>query len=269
MSEFVTIKDALSGDGEHIDEDFFKHICLSNGSFKTTAPDRLNDVNDALLPFLKGKERLSILDVAVSSAVSSLEWRTHLDVHDIDCTLTAGDLTMCVHHWSVFGFDFLFEKQTGLLLQCDVFGRAFPSSSGRRWRNLGYKILKILSRPFANFGEIIYLANRDAVSCANSRDDFDLIELDIFQAQAQLGARKFDVVRAANILNRSYFSDDALQKAIRALHGVLHDGGILVVVRSSEFNKNNGSIYRKSGDQFEHVQDIGQKSDIHDIVCNV
>ena len=39
----------------------------------------------------------------------------------------------------------------------------------------------------------------------------------------------FDLVRAMNVLNASYFSQDVLQAAIRALAGRLRDGGILLI----------------------------------------
>ncbi|SCA56216.1 hypothetical protein MTBPR1_20064 [Candidatus Terasakiella magnetica] len=264
-----TIKQALLEQSEpvpSIDREFFQHLRLSNGSFKTTCDNRLNDVNSYVDEFLDFDCELKILDVAASSAISSVEWFAHLQKKSLKMDYTASDLTMVGRYYQTGFTDLLFEKQTGHLLQADILGQAFPSSSGVRWKNQIYRLLKASTSPYRNKGKEIKLVNRLAARCEQENSNFSLCELDMFQASKQLNSKSFNVIRAANILNRSYFTEAQIFQAIKQLFSLLDDGGFLIVVKSEDDGMNNGAVYCKKEKTFEHLGTINGGSDINELV---
>jgi chemotaxis methyl-accepting protein methylase len=89
-----------------------------------------------------------------------------------------------------------------------------------------------------------------------------IAEEDILQPLA-LGA--FDLVRAANVLNRVYFTPDVLRDMAASLWNRLLPDGMLLVVRSrSGFN--NGTLFARSEGKSEIVARLGEGSEIEDIV---
>ena len=67
---------------DQLETEFFERVVLPNGTFKTTKPHRLDDLNQAALPFLTGlaadSQPLRIMDVGISSGVSTIEWHEQL-----------------------------------------------------------------------------------------------------------------------------------------------------------------------------------------------
>ena len=86
---------AVYGTGEaspEVEKIFFAKLRLPNGTWKTTYPHRLDDLNDLLLPHLPRDRALAVMDVAVSSGVSTLEWAEQLSANGIEHRLVAADL---------------------------------------------------------------------------------------------------------------------------------------------------------------------------------
>lgn len=81
-----------------IEREFYARVKLPNGAFKTTSSNRLDDVNRVFRPYLaEFPERpLSIMDVAVSSGVSTVEWFEYLERENLDCRITATDRAIYV-----------------------------------------------------------------------------------------------------------------------------------------------------------------------------
>src|SRR5271157_2641182 len=76
-----------------LEAQFFQRVLLPNGTFKTTSPNRLDDLNRFVLPYLQeiAERPLKIMDIAASSGVSTLEWYDSLKSQGIDCDVTATD----------------------------------------------------------------------------------------------------------------------------------------------------------------------------------
>src|ERR1700719_4541583 len=75
-----------------MEEAFFEGIQLPDGTFKTTADHRLDDLNEAMLAHLPRRRPLRVKDVAVSSGISALEWYDMLRAHRIAFQMTATDM---------------------------------------------------------------------------------------------------------------------------------------------------------------------------------
>jgi hypothetical protein len=93
-------------------------------------------------------------------------------------------------------------------------------------------------------------------------------EQDIRQARPEWAGR-FHIVRAANILNHTYFSEDQLAAMVAALAPCLMENGIFAVCRSAEgTGVIDGSLFARQPGQarFEEVGRLGEGSEIAAIV---
>jgi len=81
---------------EFLERKFFDHVVLPNGTFKTTNARRLDDLNHAVLPHLPQNpgRALKIMDVSISSGVSTLEWHDFLLQNGIPVEMVGTDLTV-------------------------------------------------------------------------------------------------------------------------------------------------------------------------------
>jgi len=91
-----------------------------------------------------------------------------------------------------------------------------------------------------------------------------LIEDDILTSKAFPAF--FDVVRAANILNRDYFDDATLKLMLGNLRLRLARNGLLVVCRTDNEGMNRASVFAlRDCDHLEVVARLGAGSDIEDL----
>jgi len=90
-------------------------------------------------------------------------------------------------------------------------------------------------------------------------------EDDLLQKNPPEFVEKFDVIRAANIINRQYFSELALRRMIDNLRGRLRPNGILIICRTHDDNTNNGTIFRRHGSNLQAVDRIGRGSEVAEL----
>ena len=84
---------------------------------------------------------------------------------------------------------------------------------------------------------------------------------DIFYDDPKYHGR-FHVIRAANILNRIYFSDDKLAVGVANLSRRLREGGILAVCRTKSDGSNHGSLFQLAGGRLAKIEQFGNGSDV-------
>src|SRR5215469_16260260 len=72
----------------------FDSLRLKNGVYKTTSSHRLDDVNTWVSNYLPAASPLNVLDVAISSGTSTLEWVDSLVESGFNCRMTGMDLTI-------------------------------------------------------------------------------------------------------------------------------------------------------------------------------
>src|SRR6185437_1446750 len=83
-------------------------------------------------------------------------------------------------------------------------------------------------------------------------------------------ARRFHVLRAANILNLAYFDRPTLERMLVNLRGRLLPGGLLIVCRTHEAGVNNASVFTLGGDgRLTLTARLNQGSEITDLVLQL
>jgi hypothetical protein len=264
---------------------FFHRLQLSNGTYKMTVEHRLDDVNDLAATMLPRGRRLSVLDVAVSSGVSSAEWSEQLRQNGFDHSMTAGDLAaegmlMTIGQsaavlWQDDGHPLVVQVgRYSLYLVRSGFMRFVAISVSpalratytlaRRLRSASYEANP--RRWMVRVRGVALVSRRVAANGSVQVIRDDIMEPGRFHEQ-------FDVCRAANILNRTYFSDEVLSTMKENLVARLRDGGLLIVCRTvnemSGARVNLTTMLRKRNGALEVIDRLNGGCDIEDVVCAV
>jgi hypothetical protein len=109
----------------------------------------------------------------------------------------------------------------------------------------------------------ILLVCQMASNMVRDHSDFHLEAFDVFQR----ATRSYSVVRTMNLLNRSYFSDEALGTIVSNVRDSLEEGGIFITGSNEDAGSLvNGGIYRKCDYRFELLYCSGAGSPINDLI---
>ncbi|MBN2267747.1 MAG: hypothetical protein JW725_05430 [Candidatus Babeliaceae bacterium] len=272
------------------EENFFKEIQLKNETYKTTYHERLKDLDKVLLNFLPKERPLKILDVAVSSGLTTLEWSNSLSKNGIEHEIIATDLNLKATIVSCFKKVHILVGSNLFPLQWDIWGKCIPNysktSQGRNLKRfilllifqLLFKIFiiinprfKYLIRDNASYSSKyialipILLVSPRVAMCKKIK----LLEQDLLYQDISNFNRKFHVIRAANILNKAYFDDNVLLKIIRNLKSLLTKDGVFVVCRTNEQQENNASIFRLGEtNKFLLLHRVGNGCEIENLILN-
>jgi hypothetical protein len=270
---------------EELERLFFDSIALRNGTFKTTWHRRLEDLNALVQRLLPPQRPLEIMDVAVSSGVSTAEWLLSLERAGIDCHMLAGDAVVDAFLISVGRLRALTDR-TGHLMQLDIAGRAVRMPPPRRRDLIRYLPLTVLMKTAARLFDLGASAHGPASNAGQCRLGVTCQPLTLtspsLSHMAKLRAveddillntsytRRFHVLRAANILNLAYFDSGTLERMLMNLRSRLVPGGLLIVCRTNEVGVNNASVFTL-GDagRFGLTARLNQGSEIADLVLRL
>jgi hypothetical protein len=272
---------------EILEKNFFSSIRLRNGTYKYTYSHRLDDLNELVMGLLPQARPLRIMDVAVSSGISTLEWIEALERANVEHEMVAGDLIVNTYLISVGKHLHVLADETGYPLQFDLFGKAIPSPLGRRDRTLYFLPLRLLNtRLAAQFGETDGRMNamkpqsaaQNSKNCQRiallsprlqQRASLKIVEDDIL-ADASPAACGFHVLRAANILNKSYFDEETIRRMVINLRRRLMPSGLFIACSTDSNNVNHGTIFTLTRDgSFESVTRIGNGSEVERLILEL
>jgi len=261
--------------------EFFDSLRLTNGTYKTTYAHRLDDLNDFVNPLLPGERRLSLMDVAVSSGITTLEWMASLERAGIDFRMTASDVALDAWLVSIGRHLHVLLDREGVPLQYDFFGRGVVRLRRRqyfaRW-GLPIRLLNLILRAsgarqhlressLSDHRMIRYRRLWLVSPALLGRPDVEIIEDDL--SRTELG-RRFTALRAANILNRTYFDEERIRNVLKRLRRRLVDGGLLIVCRTARPGVNNASVFSLSPHQeFTLIGRLNTGSDIEELVLTL
>ncbi len=233
---------------------FFASIRLRNGTYKTTDHHRLDDLNEMVIGEWKklGSKPSQIMDVGVSSGISSLEWADALTRAGVEAKILASDLCMRGSLLRLLpGYDVLLDRD-GRVLQHIVANRPV------RWYLNGPRdFLKgtgfVVAALNALAGALLPLANargeaKDILLVnPHARDDARLsfADDDILAPNPAQLRRRFNAIRVSNLLNHGYFNDAQLLGAVGNLRDrLVGAGSFLIVNRTLADGTNHGTLFR-------------------------
>jgi SAM-dependent methyltransferase len=258
------VYDSFSAPSTDAEERFFTRIQLPSGVFKTTASHRLDDLDRLVFGLLPAERPLAIMDVAVSSGITTRDWSQQLAAAGVAHEMFAGD-SHTEGQWLSFGWaEVLLDRNGRQVLYADMFGRGLDVSRVSRRSTLfvyAVKLLVRLSRLLRPSVRRVPLVSPRLRECAA----ITVVEDDIFASRIEMAGR-FHVLRAANILNLGYFDDDHLRSAVANLRDRLRPDGLLIVCRTHPDGANHGTIFRLTDRASTAVARIGDGSEIEDLV---
>lgn len=236
---------------------------MPNGTWKTTFPHRLDDLNAALLDLLPRDRRVDAMDVGISSGISTLEWIEQLRDAGVDCRMVAGDLDLGARlaRWGDSAA-VVFDGSGRRPLLLEVAGMAVPLRSARRSVRLVRPPLEFLLRPVGRRARQTWMVGPGL----RERPEVRLVEDDITVPGRFEGV--FDVIRAANLVQRSYFNDATLRLIVANLRGRLRPGGLLALCQSVD-DGNQATIFRLDGDHFSAIASLGDGVGVSDLVLSL
>lgn len=255
---------------------FFTALKTANATFKRTKAGRFAEVDAAIVAeCARTSLRVDqLLDIGISSGITTLELtqmlrraghRAHVTGTDRSLAAMIVDLPM--------GCRALVEPG-GHILQYDVLGVAV-----RPWRRrLDYVTGMILvqaglrslfgtaavqaAQGLHGSGNSVKLVSRRLAQVA----DIDLIEDDVTEHRAWLEGR-FNLIRAANILNRDYFTPEVLAGACVNLRSYMAGpGSMLLIVRTLGEDRQEGTLFSMTDDRrLAVIRRFGHGSEIESL----
>ena len=259
-----------------VESEFFADLKMRNGTFKLTRRSRFIEVDRAFASIIaeRAHELHSVLDVGASSGITTIDLAEFLRHKGVTATITATDLFVRAHLVDVGPGLRLLTDSDGWPLQYDVAGVAV-----RPWmRRLDYFTLacvpRLVARMFAQrvARSMIGRGKSRVVELVSPRlarrEDVELVEDDIMRRSPAFATR-FDLVRAANVLNRSYFPPEDLERAIDNIASYLRGpGALFLVMRTNEARQNAGTLFElDQGRTFRVIARVGGGSEIEELIA--
>ncbi len=241
------------------EEIILKKFSLSNGVYKRTSLNRFPEFNQKIINFLNKNfpknKKLKIHDTAVSDGRTAVDFFHQL-------------LKNSLHSFQYYASDkdseiFIYQKgrlkiardEKGNLLQIIfppfVFNTTKPENSYLYPLN---KLVKfIIKKVYKNFlknskqtgVKKIKLFSYLAIETEKKYKNFQFLNYDLTKKTD----KKFDVIRAMNVLNTSYFKNQTAQQIINNLKESLEEEGLLIIGSNQGANTRvDGAIFKKTKD---------------------
>lgn len=246
---------------------FFRALRLSNGTYKTTCSGRLEDLNDTLIRLVPRGNSIRVLDVAVSSGVTTIDLLDHLASESIACELIATDVMTRAYLSRLGPLEVLFD-QNGYPLQLSAgsFVRCRPHDPSRSVRRRVLEgAFQMLQRSRDRGGPQNGIPVLLLTPELEGRQNVTVVEHDLTLYEPRW-QDSFDLIRAANILNMDYFDRATLASMASRLCSYLKLGGILAICRTNEQGVNHASVFRRCSSGLDVAARLGMGSEIEEMV---
>ncbi len=251
---------------------FFRALRLPNGTYKTSYPDRMPDVDAAAAAALGAPRPVRVLDVGVSSGVTTLELLEALDARGFPSEAVAVDLSVTAYLRRVAGVELLMDGE-GRVLQIAtpmlVKGRPHDPEGAlpRRALQGAFALAeRVVGGPAgARRGTAVQLVSPRLLR----RPGVTVVEHDLTAPAESAWTDRFDVVRGANVINRDYFDEPTLTRMLANLKTYLRVGGVLVLCRTHDDTRtNHATIFRRdAAGALTVVARIGRGSEVESLVA--
>jgi hypothetical protein len=273
LSRYLTLSPDVRVSAQAEDE-LYRSIKTSNGTRKSTEPHRLDLINDLLFDTVNRLKLVprSVMDIGVSSGVTTLEWMREFDRRDLPVTMIATDLVMRVYMFRVSKNICALTEMNGHLLQMEIFGKPVYTYSRRRdyftggfiWRRALCAIIRSRLSKCARQGSYYFVT-----PALRGQDRIVLLEDNILSPSPQDLLGCADVIRIANLVQRVYFTHDEIRRSVRTIRERCRGEHSLVVVCRNGPEGLEGSILRLTArNEFVVEARLGSGSEVEQFFTN-
>ncbi len=251
---------------------FFSGIRLANRTFKTTTFGRMGDLDAVVVRLACEREwrNPAVLDVGVSSGATTVDLLAAMLSNGLQPEITATDLTIDATILSFGPGLRMLTDRAGAPLQYEICGFGIRTWSRRLDFVTGYFLLTRLARNVATRLTKKHPVDVKLISrlrTASASKSINFLEDDLSIRNRGFETR-FDIVRAANLLNLDYFETEKLRVMIENLKAyVRKPGGLIVINRTDEDATNHGTIFQMSNGGVRVLRRVGNGSEIESLVC--
>lgn len=253
------------------EDSFFAGIRLANNTFKTTAAQRMPDLDAIIVQLARSRGWIApaVMDVAVSSGTTTVDLLQAMTSGGLTPSITATDLIVNAAIFSIAPGLRVLRDRAGHLLQFGFFGLGVRTWNRRLDYFTGYWLLTRLGQWLARARRRSHMMDVALVSRRRlTAAPIAIVEDDLAVNNAAFD-RRFDIVRAANILNHSYFDDATLQRMIENLKDYAREAGSLIAIcRTHADGSNHGTVFELQADNtLRTVARVGDGSEIEDVAA--
>lgn len=277
----IFLSEKSNGNRQNEDEfRFFSSIKLKNGVTKTTDRNRMRDVDSWFYGFLPNGKVQTLLDVGISSGITTVELCELFEANKAEYRVTGMDSDLTAFLLIFPDGKSVLTDKSGNPIHFEIGGKGFGYVKGT---NVSHRVeralLKLRSGFFTNFrldGDLETIEkftekngveiHRIQLVCREIRENpsIKLLEESIF---AENSGEKYSAIRAANILNKGYFTDAQLADALGKLKNRLETKGFLLVCRTNIEGQNNATLFTLTEEnKFALAGRFGEGSEIEDLV---
>jgi hypothetical protein len=251
--------------GLELDEEEFSRavssICIYN-TWRTTGPMRHSLSDEVVTDVMSKIENGVILDVGISDGITSLNMIDRLG--DGFGRYYAVDRRLGLRCMEREGRTYFYDASTGdcfmittdrLVIYRDRKNLLFPL----KW--LSNFLISRAPRYDRDSAKEVGLCQPRLVKLTKADPRVAVVEWNMFDPWP---GERADLIKIANVLNRSYFSDGEITSALENLEGALKPGGRLLVVENRAVEQ--WSLFGKRGSSFELVSEGSGGCDIRSLV---
>ncbi|MCP4131447.1 MAG: hypothetical protein GY754_10740 [bacterium] len=256
-------------DCELLQETILNRFALANGVYKRTYSNRFPEFDILTEKTIEEQFSGSTKQVIVHDLAAS-DFRTSFDLHNILESVFGARFHL---HASDLGINVYLARdpsskiavvtdEEGALLQ--LISPPWVFNVPKQESNL-YFLNHIIRSMLMKYGAKKILRNNALLShpitinmvcnkahqLSSSRDNFSINKYNIFEPAEKTFNRQFDIVRAMNILNKSYFSDEKIRTITSNIFHSLLPGGLLITGSNQETGSGvDGAVYKKQNNHF-------------------
>lgn len=240
-----------------VEDRFFTELKTRNNTFKRTASDRFRELDERCVDYFEntGTQLHEVLDIGVSSGSTTLALSDRLAKAGQTPRITGTDVAMTSYLVCVTAWFRVLVDEKGHPLQYELFGRAIRAWERRADYFTGMIILLRLLRAASSqavrkalHGDRGTLRPLELLSPRlKARINISIEKNDIFQRTSAF-EKRFDFIRAANILNHGYFEETILRTALRNVVRYMSGPGAWLLVARSSGTETASTLFRVSED---------------------
>jgi len=241
--------------------DFLSGIKLNNSIYKTTEPARFEDVNSVLLRIISPSEKHYVHDIAVSNGVVSIELFQALKARNIDFQFAVSDKFSKGYYTGRFLQTVYESDMKPRNFYC--IGICLSANSTTAIEQKLYRIMvkrenRIRKKKIKEFS----FYHADVLKMLGNGTIHE-IKYDVLDSSIE---NKFTFVRAMNILNRNYFSEDQIVQALLCIKKSMKNNAVFQIGRTHPDGVNRVSFFRKMQDTLSLIEDYNDGSEIKDLI---
>lgn len=217
----------------------------------------------------RGWDNPAIMDVGVSSGATTIDLLEAMRLSGLRPVITATDLILDAAILAIGPSIRILQDSRGNSLQYEIFGVGIRAWNRRLDFITGYFLLQRLARSIATRFSRSHLMDVKLISrlkMPKPTNQMEYVEDDLSNRNSEFEGR-FDIVRAANVLNRSYFDLPKLRVMIANVTSYARKpGGLIIINRTHQDGTNHGTFFERTEQGIRAVQRIGNGSEVEALV---